>query len=349
MGMDKEERLRQMRDLASSESQEVMKEKYAIGAVIFGSAASGDINRESDVDLMIVYNTVAADIKVGKEEKKIGDIRLEVWRYPLAPFIETFENEKLRSKPDTWMWTSLWIENMQTGLIIADPTKRLAKWKEKAKEWKWRENEIQPAMKQAESNLQTSEHFLAEQKSFEALICLREALTCLVAAYIMKYGLIPSFRPKDLERKLDSSKDKESALSTFFDSVNDSAGLDYNLVEGLLLKLKEFVDVEWGTKRIGPRTELENARSCLLNKELLGALLSLRYSAYWLGFHIINKRGARNSAEICNGENHVAMLNQSATMQSSFYDFYKQLHFAEKWDSTRVKEAVNQAKDILRK
>jgi predicted nucleotidyltransferase len=345
--MDKELQLRQMRDLASSESQEVMKEKYAIGAVIFGSAASGDINRESDVDLMIVYNTVAADIKVGKEEKKIGDIRLEVWRYPLAPFIETFENEKLRSKPDTWMWTSLWIENMQTGLIIADPTKRLAKWKEKAKEWKWRENEIQPALKQAESNLQTSERFLAEQKSFEALICLREASTCLAAARVMKYDLIPSFRPKDLNQRLGLIKDRETALSTIFDRVNDSAGLDYNLIEGLLLKLKDFIDAEWGTKRIGPRTEMENARTCLLRKELLGSLLSLRYSAYWLGFHVISKRGARNRAELCNGENHVAMINQLATMQSSFYDFYKQLHFAEKWNSTQVKEAVNQAKNIL--
>jgi predicted nucleotidyltransferase len=345
--MDKEARLRQMRELAASQAKELIKEKYAIGAVIFGSAASGDIDPESDVDSMIIYNTVAADIKVGKEEKKIGDILLEIWRYPIVPFIETFENEKLRSKPDTWMWTSLWIENMQTGLIIADPTKRLAKWKEKAKAWKWRENEIQPALKQAESNLLASERFLAEQKSFEALICLREALTVLSAVHVMRYDLIPSFRPKDLERKLNSIKDKETALSTFFDKVNDSAGLDYNLVESLLLKLKDFVDSEWGAKRIGPRTELENARSCLLNKELLGALLSLRYSAYWLGFHIINKRGARNMAEICNGENHVAMINQLATMQSSFYDFYKQLHFAEKWNSTQVKEAVNQAKNIL--
>jgi predicted nucleotidyltransferase len=345
--MDKEARLQQMRELAASQVKELMKEKYTIGAVIFGSVASGDIDQESDVDLMIIYNTIAADIKVGKEEKKIGDVQVEIWRYPIAPFLETFENEKLRSKPDTWMWTSLWIENMQTGLIISDPTKRLAKWKEKAKEWKWRENEIQPATKLAEDNLQASESFLAEQKPFEALICLREALSCLAAAHVMNYGLIPSFRPKDFERKLDSIKDKESALSSLFDSVNDSASLDYNLVEGLLLKLKEFVDSEWGTKRIGPRTELENARGCLLNKELLGALLSLRYSAYWLGFHIINKRGARNRAEICNGENHVAMINQLAKMQRSFYDFYNQLHFIERWDSAQINEAINQARKIL--
>jgi len=224
--MDKESQLRQMREMASSQTQMLMKEKYAIGAVIFGSAASGDIDPESDVDLMIIYNAVAADIKVGKEEEKIGDVRLEIWRYPIAPFLETFENEKLRSQPDTWMWTSLWIENMQTGLIIADPTKRLAKWKQKAQEWKWRENEIQPALKQAESNLQTSERFLSEQKSFEALICLREASTCLAAAQVMKHGLIPSFRPKDLSQRLGLIKDSDPALLAVFDRVSDSAGLD---------------------------------------------------------------------------------------------------------------------------
>ena len=87
----------------------------------------------------------------------------------------------------------------------------------------------------------------------------------------------------------------------------------------------------------------------MLKKDFLGAMLSLRYSAYWLGFHIINKRSAKLKAEICSGENHVAMMNQLATAQRSFYDFYKQLQFAEKWDVGQVKAAINQAKEILGK
>jgi predicted nucleotidyltransferase len=345
--MDMEVRLRQMLELATKHAQELMKEKHAIGAVLFGSAAQGDVNEESDVDLAVIYNTVAADIQVGKEEKRIGDVRVEVWRYPITPFIETFENEKLRNKPDTWMWTSLWIECMQTGLLLADPTGRLAKWKAKAKEWKWRDNEIQPAAKEAESNLHVSERFLVEQKPFEALICLREALTCLSAAHVMRHGLIPSFRPKEISSKLHLINDKENSLVSVFDLVNDSAELNYNLVEGLLHRLKEFVDAEWGMKQIGPRTEFENARSCLLRKDFLGAMLSLRYSAYWLGFHIINKRSAKLKAEICSGENHVEMVNQLVTAQRSFYDFYKQLQFVEKWDSGQVEVAINGTKKVL--
>lgn len=345
--MNKEARLQQMLELANAQCKELMKEKYAIGALLFGSAVSGDIHEESDVDLAVVYNTVAADIRVGKEERRIDDVRVEVWRYPLGPFIQTFENEQLRNKPDTWMWTSLWIECMQTGSILADPTKRLAGWKAKAKMWKWRENEIKPAVNQAEDNVHASERYLVKNVPFDSLICLREALTCLSAAYIMKYDLIPSFRPKELSLKLHVIKDKEKNLSAVFDLVNDAAALDYNLVEGLLVRLKEFVDAEWGTKRLGPRTELENAKSCLRKRDFIGSLLSLRYSAYWLGFHILNKRGIKTKAEICNGENHVDMINRLATAVQSFYEFYKQLQFAEKWDLKQVETAISQTRAIL--
>jgi len=346
--VNKEIRLQQMQELANAQCKELMKEKYAIGAFLFGSAVSGDIHEESDLDLAIVYNTVAADIQVGKEERKIDDVRVEVWRYPIAPFIETFENEKLRNKPDTWMWTSLWVEYMQTCKILADPTKRLAKWKTNAIKWMWRESEIKPAIKQAEDNLLSSEGYLTKKNSFYSLICLREALTCLSAAHIMKNDLIPSFRPKELSLKLRQIMNKEKNLLDVFDLVNDADALNYNLVEDLQLRLKEFVDTEWGTKRLGPRTELENAKSCLRKRDFIGAMLSLRYSAYWLGFHIINKQqGVKLKAEICNGENHAEMINQVATASRSFYEFYKQLQFAEKWDLKKLETTLSQARAVL--
>ncbi len=331
-----------MRALATAQCKELMKEKYAIGAFLFGSIASGNMHEESDVDLAVVYNAVAADIKIGKEERKVNGSRVEVWRYPIVPFINTFEDEKLRDKPDTWMWTSLWVEAMQKGIVIADPSKRLADWQAKAKQWKWRQSEIKPALKQAEDNLKTARHYLDKRSTFDSLICLREALTCLSAAYLMKYDLIPSFRPKDLSQKIRLISDREEKLPRVYEFVNDAADLDYNLVEGWFLKLKEFVDSEWGTRRLGPRSELENARSCLNRRDLVGAVLSLRYSAYWLGFHIINKVEQKLPAEICNGENHVKMASHLATGSEAYYDFYKQLHFMEKWNAQKLEIAVSQ-------
>jgi len=339
--------LQQMQEFAAKQCAELMKETYAIGAFLFGSTASGDVHEESDIDLAVVYNTVAADIKVGKEEKKMNGARLEIWRYPIAPFMNTFEDEKLRDKPDTWMWTSLWIGCMQNGVILADPTRRLAEWTTKARQWKWRQSEIEGAVKQAKTNLEAAQKHTTKRDIFYSLICLREALTCLSAAYIMKRGLIPSFRPKDLSQKLDLIKDKEKNLSSVFELVNDVDDLDYNSAEGLLVRLKEFVDSEWGAKRLGPRSEFENARSCLLKRNLVGALLSLRYSAYWLGFHIINKRENKIKAEICSGENHVSMVKSLARVSESFYEFYKQLHFVPKWNAHQMEAAMIQTQAVL--
>ena len=345
--VSKESRLEQMKALAAKQCHELMKEKYAIGAFLFGSAASGDTHEESDIDLAIVYNTVAADIQVGKEERKIDGMRLEVLRYPIAPFIGTFEDEKLRDKPDTWMWTSLWIECMQNGVILADPTRRLADWKAKAKQWKWRESEIRPAFKQAQDNVAAAKRHLAKHDPFDSLICVREALSCLSAAYVMKHCLIPSFRPKDLSQRLNLIEERERQLSAAYEFVNDATALDYNSVEGLFVRLKEFVDSEWGARRLGPRSELENARSCMNKRNLLGALLSLRYSAYWLGFHVINKSERKLKAEICNGENHVKMTGRLMQVSEPFYLFYKQLHFAEKWNMLQVEAALNQTQALL--
>jgi hypothetical protein len=41
------------------------------------------------------------------------------------------------------------------------------------------------------------------------------------------------------------------------------------------------------------------------------------------------------------------MINQVATTQRSFYDFYKQLHFSDKWDSKQVEAAISQTKKML--
>jgi hypothetical protein len=345
--VSKESKLEKMRALAAKQCQELMKEKYAIGAFLFGSAASGDIHEGSDIDLAVVYNTIAADIPAHKEERKVDGMRMEIWRYPIAPFTGTFEDEKLRDKPDTWMWTALWIECMQEGVILADPTRRLADWKAKAKQWKWHETEIKPVLKQAQDNLATAKRYMVRNDSFASLICLREALTCLSAAHVMKHDLNPSFRPKDLSQRLDIIKDEEKKLSETYESVNNATALNRNLVEGLFLRLKEFVDSQWGPTRIGPRSELENAKSCMNKRNLLGALLSLRYCAYWLGYHIIDKTEHKLPTELCNGENHVQMTRRIAQVSEPFYSLYKQLNFAEKWNTPKVEAALRQTQAVL--
>jgi hypothetical protein len=82
-------------------------------------------------------------------------------------------------------------------------------------------------------------------------------------------------------------------------------------------------------------------------RNLLGALLSLRYCAYWLGYHIINKTEHKLKTEICIGENHVQMTKRLAEVCEPFHSFYKQLNFAEKWNTPQVEAAISQTQAIL--
>ena len=82
-------------------------------------------------------------------------------------------------------------------------------------------------------------------------------------------------------------------------------------------------------------------------RNLVGALLSLRYSAYWLGFHIINKGEQKFEAEICNGENHVKMADRLMQVSEPFHEFYRQLHFVQKWNQQQVEAAISQTEALL--
>jgi len=338
---------RQMRELALSLYKKLMREKHAIGAFLFGSVVTGNIHEKSDVDLAIIYDVDATNLREGKEERKMNDIRVEVWRYSASHFVHTFEDEKLRNKPDTWMWASLWIEFMQKCEILADPTGRLVEWRTKAQKWKWRESEIRPVWNQAKENLQVSEKCSARRDLFASLLSLRESMICLAAVHVMKYNLIPSFRPKELCAKIRLIQSKECILWNLFNLISDVAIINFKLIEELLLSLNRFVDTEWGKEHRGPRTELENAYGCLRKQDLTGALLSARYAAYWLGFHILRKRDIKLKAKICNAENHVKMVKKLASVMPVFYNFYQKLHLVKQWNMQRLRDAQNQMQGVL--
>ncbi len=336
-----------MRRLALSLSKNLMLEKHAMGALLFGSVVTGDIHEKSDVDLAIIYYADAADFRAGKEERKTNDITVEIWRYPASHFIQTFEDEKLRNKPNTWMWAGLWVELMKEGEILADPTGRLIEWKKKAQKWRWRESEAKPVWNQAEENLQVSEEHLARQDLFASLLSLRESVTCLAAAHLMKHNLIPSFRPKELCAKLRLIQAKEKTLWSLFNLINNTSNLNFELVKGHLAPLGSFIDTEWGKDIRGPRTELKSAYGCLRKRDLIGAILSARLGAYWLGFRILRNRNIELKPKICNAENHVEMMENIASALPVFCDFYKELHLLRQWNMKRLKDARDQMQEIL--
>ena len=336
-----------MQKIAVSLCLELVNEPHVLGILIFGSAATGKIHEKSDLDIAVIYDLEPDKMKQGKEEREIQNIRVEVWRYSKNQFAHTFEDETLRDKHDTWMWTSLWIELMRSCKILVDPYEKLQKWKQKASTWRWLQSEIEPVFTQAKDNLKTSKLHLEKKKPFRSLICLREAITCLSAARLMEHGSIPSFRPKDLSTKLYEIKEEEKELFNVFTFVNDVASVNFQKLDELVRSLSLYIDAEWGSKRRGPLSELENARSCMFKHDLAGALLSVRYSAYWLGYHILGKREIKIKPRICNAKNHVEMLNKLEANTEKFYNFYKKLHFFDQWKLGKVKEAYRRIKATL--
>ena len=138
--MQEEERagksqLHKMRSLAHSLKDELIKEEEAIGCFLFGSTVTGKIHEQSDLDLAVVFEEQATNYQPGREIRKIEGIKTEIWRYSAKGYAQTFETEELRNKADTWLWTPLWIEQMQQAEILADPGERLVKWKQRAQEW----------------------------------------------------------------------------------------------------------------------------------------------------------------------------------------------------------------------
>jgi len=245
------------------------------------------------------------------------------------------------------MWTSLWIELMKHGDILADPAGRLTKWKDKAQQWRWRESEVDPVSKQARENLQASQNHIVRGDLFSSLLSLRESMTCIASVYLMKHNLIPSFRPKDLHARLQLIQEKEKTLLNSFNLVNNMVGIRLEPVKALVETLSNFIEGEWGGARRGPRTELENALGCLHRQDPAGALLSARYAAYWLGFHILAKRDIDLRARICNAENHIEMVKKIALVTQPFYEYYRDLHWVREWNVDLLRDALESAMRLL--
>lgn len=343
----RENQLLKMRKLAISLQEELMQEESAIGSFIFGSVATKTIHERSDLDLAVVFKEEATNYQQGREIREIDGIKVEIWRYSAKYYAETFETEEMRNKSDTWMWTPLWIEQMQQGEILSDPNNRLVKWKESAENWVWRENEINPLEEKIKENLRISKNFSSKGKLLLALVAFREANTCLAAAKLMKENLLPSFRAKDLCRNLMEIQDKEKKLLELFSEINDipinrSRELDENFK-----RLTKFVDEIWGQEQRGPRTELNNVNNCLLKQDISGAWLSIRYTAYWLGYTIVNRREKRIVTKLCDADNHTKMIQMLESEDPTFFQFYEKIHSIDKWNLEKLESIQNRFEKLL--
>jgi len=320
------ERPKKMHDLAYRLSNDLINEKCTIGVVLYGSMVSGKIHEGSDIDIATIY-----DAKDGAyplhEQKVLEGIKLDIYRYPIGNFIHTFEDGQYGGKTDSWTKTSLCVQLMRSCEILKDPQGKLHKWKVKANEWSWRENEIKPLMDRAEDAMLLLREVLARKEEFNILFCLRDMVALLACIYLMKHDMIPVWTPKDLlSTLLPLKKEGHQEFVDFYMLVNGLNEVKITSFRELLNELYKMIKEECGREETLALESYENARICLIKGNIYGAVLSARNSGQLLGLHILEKRDIKLELNWPDPYVHLEMVNKCRIIAPFFYEWYEKIH-----------------------
>ena len=315
-----------------------------VGVYLFGSAVYGGLDEESDVDVCFVYDR--SEIRRSREVKELGGIRLDICRYPSDRFARVFEDERCRDNETTWFDASLWLGMMRGCEIIKDPHGMLRRWKEAARKWSWRDDEIRPLQRLFLKNLSAAHLLIQQENTLETLIFLREATSAAVYVRLMKENLLPYWDPRFLYRSLASFHRFKGLVSTFT-IINELDVVTATRLRLLMNRLKCFVENEGG-ENVGVVTQFHNSQDGYWRRQYASSLLSARFSAFLLAPIMLAKRhiGIEPLEErILDGGQHVVMINKLKSAKS-FHDFYLSLLLLKRWDMPALRGAFRDLCDL---
>jgi len=347
MGTD--ERLRKMRQLAHKLSDDLVREKYVVGVLLYGSVASGKIHERSDLDIATIYDA-SDDAYPLREEKIVEGFKADIWRYPITRFIHTFDDEQYREKASTWVKASIYVELMRSCQILKDPKRRLSEWRASAKNWKWRESEIEPVMKRVIESMRLLRRMVAKRDEFEVLLCLRDIVALLVCIHLMRHDMIPTWMPKDAWNTaiypLKHAGHQE--LIDLFVSVNGLNKVDMESFMKLLEELAGMIKQESESKCTESSAHYEDAKACLTKGDAYGAVLSGRIAGQMLGHQILENRGFRLKHHWPDADVHLKMVEQCLVLAPFFHSFYKKLHDSNKYDIGALNSLAEKVGDAIK-
>lgn len=314
-------------------------EEGVVGTFLFGSTVSGDLDEESDIDICLVYDR---HVHRGREIKELGGARLDICRYPVEKFVGVFEDKNARGKSDTWFNVSLWLGMMRDCEIIKDPRGVLHKWRGEARNWSWRDDEVNPLKRLYLKNLAAANLFIQEGKALEATIFLREAVTAAVCVKLMERGFVPFWDPRFLYRSLTASHELEG-LANIFKGINELEYINAPRLRSFLKRLTFFIERE-GEKNVGITTQFHNSQDAYWRQQYPISLLSARFAAFLLAPSILSKRHVGLpplEQRLLDGGQHVDMILKLKRTVESFYDFYLNLLFLERWNMKELNHILD--------
>ena len=325
-----------MRKAAKEVSGKLAENGDVVGVLLVGSVASGEIHQKSDIDLTVISSLPRKRLP-SSEFRAMDSFQLEIHYNSAEHFQHTFDDEQYRDKGSAWFSANFCLQTLRDGVILQDKEGRLSAWKEKALLWRWRSSEIQPRFAQSRSLLQASEERLEKGDKFAALVTLRDAITPLSSALMMRLNLPSYWRPKDQSLKVPQLKNKYPELAQLFYEVHSVKNIHSKWLraslEDLATLMKEF---DW--KR-GLQLHMKGAVGCLEKGNLAGSLLSARRALYCLGIEILNQRGNKTPPYMFHAPTQLKVIDKTKDQEPGFFMAYKNIHLEQEWGQASLLEA----------
>ena len=325
--------LARMRNVAEKVSKELAENENVVGVVLVGSVASGRIHGKSDIDLIVVCNAPQKQQPSYQLQEAEG-FQLEIHYTSIEHFQHTFDDEQYRDKGSAWFPANFSLQMLREGMILHDPNGKLALWRDRALQWRWRFSEIQPLFVQAKSLLDASKDRLEKGDVFAALVTLRDAFTPFSSALMMRLNLPSYWRPKDQSLQIPKLRDKYPELVQLFYEVHGLRNITVAWLENSLGELAIL------TKRYsweqGPQLHIKGAKGCLRKGNVISSVLSARRAAYCLGIEILNKRGDKTPRYMFHAPTQLKVIDQTREQETDFHQFYQKIHQIDLWDTDSI-------------
>jgi len=294
------------------------KEEKIYGIIAFGSFVRGPCDEFSDIDIAVIYS--------GKlilfDKVFVDDVKVDILGYPIERVEHVLENKNLRGKYRTWYTVCFWLNLFRNGCILYDPQRLLMKWKKIAEEWSWSSNELGKVYDMIESNISYLQVLYRRKLLMETLISLRDTISLIIVYQIMKRNNIPSFRPKELCRMLDTLDDETRCL---YDDIMGLNCIDNEHVE----KALELTSTIMSKKRVWShyteRAYFDILKSVKRNNKRL-AVLSSRYLALNAIKELLQTSGYDIHLKYFDARNHLFILDKTKYFDNEIYETYINLH-----------------------
>jgi len=324
--------LTRMRSVAEKISKEIVESGNIVGVVLVGSVSSGDIHEKSDIDLIVIHRTPQKQLP-SSQFREFEGLMIEIHHNSVEHLEHTFDDEQYRNKGGAWFSANFGLQMLHDGLILQDPSGKLGLWREKALQWKWRSSEIQPLFSQSRSLLDAAENRIAEGDGFAALVLLRDALTPLSSAVMMRLGLPSYWRPKDQSLQVPLLEDQYPELVQLF---YEAHGLEYVTPIWLEKSLNDLTILmrryDWEQ---GLQLHVKGARGCYDKGNLAGSILCARRASYCLGIEILNQKGDNTPRCMFDAFTHLKVIDQTR-QESDFHQFYTEIHQIDLWNCNSI-------------